>query len=254
MNSEGRSAVVTGGASGLGAAVARRLAERGAQVVIADRDAERGEALAGELGGAAEFVRCDVTDEAEMREAVRRAAERAPLALLACCAGVGTVGRVLGRSGPHELAAFARVVHINLVGTFNAIRLAAEAMARNEPNAEGERGVVVNTASIAAFEGQVGQAAYSASKGGIVGMTLPIARELAEHGIRVVTVAPGVFDTPMLAGVPDAVRESLGAGVPFPPRLGRPDEFAALVLHVLENSLLNGTAIRLDGALRMPPR
>lgn len=254
MNSEGRSAVVTGGASGLGAAVARRLAERGAQVVIADRDAERGEALAGELGGAAEFVRCDVTDEAEMREAVRRAAERAPLALLACCAGIGTVGRVLGRSGPHELAAFARVVHINLVGTFNAIRLAAEAMARNEPNAEGERGVVVNTASIAAFEGQVGQAAYSASKGGIVGMTLPIARELAEHGIRVVTVAPGVFDTPMLAGVPDAVRESLGAGVPFPPRLGRPDEFAALVLHVLENPLLNGTTIRLDGALRMPPR
>ncbi|GLU36454.1 3-hydroxyacyl-CoA dehydrogenase [Pseudomonas sp. NBRC 100443] len=245
--------LITGGGSGLGAATAKTLVEAGARVLLADVNAEAGAARVAELGeGRARFVRTDVTSEADGRAAVEAALESfGALHGLANCAGVAPAEKVLGRNGPHGLDSFARAININLVGSFNMLRLAAEAMARNAPDAGGERGVIVNTASVAAFDGQIGQAAYSASKAGVVGMTLPIARELARHGIRVMTIAPGIFETPMMAGMPQEVRDSLGASVPFPPRLGRPDEFAALVRHIVENSMLNGEVIRLDGAIRM---
>jgi NAD(P)-dependent dehydrogenase (short-subunit alcohol dehydrogenase family) len=252
MRIEGRSFLVTGGGSGLGAATARELAGGGGRVVIADVSPAAGEASAAASGG--RFVETDVTDEASVRRAVEVAAALGALAGAVNCAGIAIAERVLGRERPHPLDAFRRVVEVNLVGTFNVIRLVAEAMAaRNEP-AGTERGVIVNTASVAAFDGQIGQAAYSASKGGVVGMTLPIARELARFGIRVATIAPGIFDTPMLQGLPDEARASLGAQVPFPQRLGRPDEYAALVRHIVENEMLNGEVIRLDGAIRMAPR
>lgn len=251
----GKTFVVTGGGSGLGAAVARMLAGEGANVVIADVNAEAGESLAGALGAGAAFIRTDVTQEADGKAAVDLALERfGHLHGLVNCAGVAPGEKVLGRDGPHRLDSFARTVAINLIGTFNMTRLAAAAIAKQEPGADGERGVIVNTASVAAFDGQVGQAAYAASKGGVAAMTLPIARELARSGIRVVAIAPGIFETPMMAGMPQEVRESLGKSVPFPPRLGRPVEFAALVRHIFENVMLNGEVVRLDGALRMAPR
>jgi NAD(P)-dependent dehydrogenase (short-subunit alcohol dehydrogenase family) len=250
----GRTALVTGGGSGLGAATARMVVDQGGSVVLADVDAERGAKVAAELGERARFLATDVTDEDSVAAAVAAAAEGGRLAVAVSCAGIAPAERVLGRDGPHPLARFVAAVQVNLVGTFNVTRLAAQAMAGNDPLADGERGVIVNTASVAAFEGQIGQAAYSASKAGVAGMTLPIARELARHGIRVVAVAPGIFDTPMLAGMADQVRDSLGAQVPFPARLGRPEEYAALVRHIVENPMLNGEVIRLDGAIRMAPR
>jgi len=247
--------LITGAASGLGAAVARMVAGGGGRVVLADLNREAGVALAGELGEAARFAPTDVTSEADGNAAVAVAlAEFGHLHALVNCAGVAPGEKVLGSKGPHRLESFARAVNINLVGTFNMIRLAAEAIAREDAGADGERGVIVNTASIAAFDGQIGQAAYAASKGGVVGLTLPIARELARVGIRVVTIAPGVFETPMVAGFPVEVQEALGKSVPFPGRLGKPDEYAALVRHICENAYLNGETIRLDGALRMAPR
>ena len=247
--------LISGGASGLGAATARRFASAGARVVLADVNASAGEALASELGERARFVRTDVTDEASVQAGVEAGLSAfGALHGAICCAGIGVAERTLGRNGPHPLDRFVRVVTVNLIGTFNVIRLAAAAIAASEPNDAGERGVIVNTASVAAFDGQIGQAAYSASKGGIVGMTLPIARDLSRVGIRVVTIAPGIFDTPLLGGLPEAARLSLGQQVPFPPRLGRPDEFAALAQHIVENEMLNGEVIRLDGAIRMAPR
>jgi NAD(P)-dependent dehydrogenase (short-subunit alcohol dehydrogenase family) len=250
----GRTALITGGGSGLGAATARMVVEHGGSVVVADVDAERGAKVAAELGERARFVATDVTDEDSVGAAVATAAEGGRLAAAVSCAGIAPAERVLGRDGPHSLARFVAAVQVNLVGTFNVTRLAAQAMAGNDPLADGERGVIVNTASVAAFEGQIGQAAYSASKAGVAGMTLPIARELARQGIRVMAIAPGIFDTPMLAGMPDQVRASLGAQVPFPPRLGRPEEYAALVHHIIQNPMLNGEVIRLDGAIRMAPK
>jgi len=253
MRVEGAPFIVTGAASGLGAATARALASAGAQLLIADRDTKRGEALAAELGGA--FLTTDVTSAEDAERCVQAAVERfGALRGLVNCAGIAVSQRVLGRDGVHELDTFLSVLAVNLAGTFNMTRLAAAAMAEGEPDAGGERGVVVCTASVAAFDGQIGQAAYSASKGGVAAMTLPLAREFARSGIRVVSIAPGIFDTPMLAGLPEPARESLGASVPFPARLGHPDEYAALVLHIAENSMLNGETIRLDGALRMAPR
>ncbi len=253
MELAGSSALVTGGASGLGAATARRLVGHGARVVLADLNREAGLALEHELG--ARFVETDVTNDSSMQQAIDTAiAAYGGLHILVCCAGVAPPDKVLGKHGPLDLQRFARVVQINLVGTFNAIRLAAEQMAKNAPNTEGERGVIVTTASVAAFDGQIGQAAYSASKAGVAGMTLPIARELARYGIRVVSIAPGIFDTPMLASLPEPARISLGQQVPFPPRLGRPDEYAALAQQIIENTMLNGETIRLDGAIRMTPR
>ncbi|MCA3749153.1 MAG: 3-hydroxyacyl-CoA dehydrogenase [Rubrobacter sp.] len=252
---EGRTFLITGGGSGLGAATARLFAREGASVVLADVNEEAGEQTASGIGERAKFVRTDVTDEKSVQGAVDAALETfGGLHGVVNCAGVGPAKKVLGRKGIHPLEDFVRTVQINLVGTFNAIRLGAAAMAQNQPTGDGERGVVINTASVAAFDGQIGQAAYSASKGGVVAMTLPIARELAEHGIRVVTIAPGIFDTPMLAALPEAARESLGKQVPFPRRLGRPEEYAALAKHIVENEMLNGEVIRLDGALRMAPR
>ena len=251
MQLAGTAALVTGGASGLGLATAAGLVRAGAAVVIADLPGSSGEAAAHSLGGA--FAATDVTDEASVQAAVELAGTMGPLRVAVNCAGIGTAGRVLGRNGPLPLDQFARVVTVNLVGTFNVIRLAAAAMAQTEPVA-GERGVIVNTASAAAFDGQIGQAAYSASKGGVVGMTLPIARDLADKLIRVMTIAPGLFDTPMLAGLPEPARHSLGAQVPMPSRLGDPAEYAALVQHIVENPMLNGEVIRLDGAIRMAPR
>lgn len=251
MQIKGSAFLVTGGSSGLGAACVRLLAQAGGRVVIADLDRQRGEQLAAELGPAAQFVAADVTDEAAVHAAIGAAAG---LRGVVHCAGVALAERVLGKTGPHSLDAFARVVHINLVGSFNVARLAAAALAQAPPGPDGERGAIVLTASVAAFEGQIGQAAYAASKGGVAALTLPLARELARHGIRVVSIAPGLFDTPLLAGLPEPARQSLGQQVPFPPRLGRPDEFAALVRHVFENPMLNGTVIRLDGALRMAPK
>jgi NAD(P)-dependent dehydrogenase (short-subunit alcohol dehydrogenase family) len=231
------------------------LAGAGGNAVIADLNQEAGERLASELGGPAHFVRTDVTEERSVRDAVQAAVGRfGSLSGSIQCAGIGRAEKVLGKSGPHSLASFTQVVTVNLIGTFNVVRLAAEAMIKNVPTAGGERGVIVNTASVAAFDGQIGQAAYSASKGGVVGMTLPIARELARDGVRVMAIAPGIFDTPLLAGLPEAARQSLGQQVPFPSRLGRPDEFAALVRHIIENEMLNGSVIRLDGALRMAPK
>jgi 3-hydroxyacyl-CoA dehydrogenase/3-hydroxy-2-methylbutyryl-CoA dehydrogenase len=248
-------ALVTGGASGLGEATARLLVGGGGRVMILDRPGSAGEALVAELGDRAAFSAADVTDEAKVRAAVERTVERfGGLNVAVNCAGVGVAMRTITRDGAHPLDLFAKVVQVNLIGTFNVIRLAAAQMAKNTPSAEGERGVVVNTASVAAYDGQVGQAAYSASKGGVVGMTLPIARDLASIGIRVVTIAPGTFDTPMLAMAPEPVRQALAAQIPFPSRLGRPSEYASLVRHVLENVMLNGETIRLDGAIRMAPK
>ncbi len=247
--------LVTGGASGLGAATARLLAAEGARAVIADVDRNAGEAVATELGQAARFALTDVTSEKDAAAAVALALEAfGHLHGLVNCAGVAPSEKVMGRDGPHRLDTFSKTVSINLVGTFNMIRLAAAAMAKEAPVEDSERGVIVNTASIAAFDGQIGQAAYAASKGGVVSLTLPIARELARSGIRVVTIAPGVFETPMMAGFSDEVQEALAKSVPFPQRLGRPAEFAALVKHICENTMLNGETIRLDGALRMTPR
>lgn len=255
MEIQNKTFLISGGASGLGAATARLLIDQGANVLIADINAATGESLAAELGDPARFIKTDATDEANVQNAVNSALETfGSLAGAVNCAGIGTAERVLGKNGPHDLAHFTRVIQINLIGTFNVIRLAAAAMAQNEPTAGGERGVIVSTASVAAFDGQIGQAAYSASKGGVVSMTLPIARELARFGIRVMTIAPGIFDTPMLAGLPEAARVSLGQQIPFPSRLGRPDEYAALVKHIIENEMLNGEVIRLDGAIRMAPR
>jgi NAD(P)-dependent dehydrogenase (short-subunit alcohol dehydrogenase family) len=247
--------LVTGGGSGLGAASARMLAANGAKVVIADVNEAAGKALAGSLGVAARFVKADVTDEASTQAAVDLCvAQFGAIHGLVNCAGVAPGERVVGRNGPHALASFERAVKINLIGTFNAIRLAAAKMSVQAPEASGERGVIVNTSSVASMDGQIGQAAYAASKAGVNGMTLPIARELAKFGIRVMTIAPGIFDTPMLQGMSEELRASLGAQVPFPPRLGSPDEYAFLVRHIVENEMLNGEVIRLDGAIRMAPK
>lgn len=248
MEIHGRTFLVTGGGSGLGAATAEMFAKTGANVVIADL---RGESSEENI----RFVQTDVTDEGSVQAAVEAAREAfGGLHGVVNCAGVAIAEKVLGREGPHSLESFSKVIQVNLIGTFNVIRLAAEAMSRNEPTPGGERGVVVNTASVAAFDGQIGQAAYAASKGGVAAMTLPISRELARSGIRVMTIAPGIFDTAMLAGLPEDARESLGKQVPFPSRLGRPDEYAALVRHIIENEMLNGEVIRLDGAIRMAAR
>ncbi|MDD5247826.1 MAG: SDR family NAD(P)-dependent oxidoreductase [Rhodocyclaceae bacterium] len=247
--------IVTGGASGLGAGTARLLAANGAKVVVADVNQAGGEALAAELGGAARFALTNVADEASAQAAVALALSAfGGLHGLVNCAGIAIGEKTVGKEGPHALATFKRVIDINLIGTFNMIRLAADAMAKAAPNAAGERGVIVNTASVAAYDGQMGQAAYAASKGGIVGMTLPIARDLSRSGIRVMTIAPGIFETPMLLGMPPEVQEALGKMVPFPSRLGKPAEYAALVKHIVENVMLNGEVIRLDGAIRMQPK
>jgi 3-hydroxyacyl-CoA dehydrogenase/3-hydroxy-2-methylbutyryl-CoA dehydrogenase len=252
---DGSGALVAGGASGLGEATARRLHAGGATVVIADLNEERGPELAGELGERAQFVRADVTDPDQVQEAVAAAAALpGGLRISVCCAGIGWAERVASRRGPHALEPFETVIRVNLIGTFNVLRLAAAAMVAQEPLRSGERGVCINTASIAAFDGQIGQVAYAASKGGIVGLTLPAARDLAVAGVRVCTIAPGTFDTPLLAGLPEENRKALGEAIPFPPRLGRPEEFAALAAHIVENEMLNGETIRLDGALRMAPR
>jgi len=245
--------LVTGGASGLGAATARMAAENGGKVVIADMQAEAGEKFAREIGG--RFVKCDVTSEADGKAAVALALkEFGGLHVLVNCAGIAIAEKTIGKEGPHALASFTRCITVNLIGTFNMIRLAADAMAKAVPNASGERGVMINTASVAAYDGQIGQAAYSASKGGVVGMTLPVARDLSRNGIRVCTIAPGIFETPMLIGLPKEAQESLGKQVPFPSRLGRPIEYAQLARQIIENEMLNGEVIRLDGAIRMAPR
>jgi len=247
--------LVTGGASGLGAATARMAAENGGKVVIADMQADAGQKFAKELGAVARFVKTDVTAEADAKGAVDLALkEFGGLHVLVNCAGVAIGEKTIGKEGPHQLASFTRVITVNLIGTFNMIRLAADAMAKAGPNAAGERGVIINTASVAAFDGQIGQAAYSASKGGVVGMTLPIARDLARSGIRVCTIAPGIFETPMLLGMPKDVQDALGKMVPFPSRLGRPAEYAQLARSIVENEMLNGEVIRLDGAIRMAPK
>ena len=255
MQIEGTVAVITGGASGLGAANAQLLHGAGAKVALLDVNSEAGEALAAELGDNALFINTDVTNPDHAEAALTQARDAFGAIHIAInCAGIGTPGRVIGRNGPLPLETFERVIKINLIGTFNIIRLAAFHMQANEPNDEGERGVIINTASIAAYDGQIGQPAYAASKAGVAGMTLPIARELAASGIRVMTIAPGIFDTPMLAGLPEPARESLGAAVPFPPRLGQPLEMASLARYIIESPMLNGEVIRLDGALRMAPR
>jgi NAD(P)-dependent dehydrogenase (short-subunit alcohol dehydrogenase family) len=246
MRIEGKTALITGGSSGLGAASARMIEANGGHAVIADL--KQGD-------GAGFFIAADVTSSEQMEAAVATAVERfGALHILINCAGIAPAGRVVGKDGPMPLDQFAKVINVNLIGAFNSMRLAAHAMSTNEPDEEGERGVIVNTASVAAFDGQIGQAAYSASKGGVASMTLPVARELARHGIRVMTIAPGIFDTPMMAAMPEPVRASLGASVPFPPRMGKPEEYAQLARHIIENPMLNGEVIRLDGAIRMPPK
>ncbi len=252
MEIRGNAFLITGGASGLGAATARLIAQEGGKVVLADLNEAAGDALAGELGGT--FVKCDVSREEDAVRAVEAALALGKLAGLVNCAGVAPAVKTVGKDGPHPLEAFRRTIEINLIGTFNVLRLAAAAMAKNEPNEGGERGVIVNTASVAAFDGQVGQAAYAASKSGVAGMTLPIARDLARNGIRVMTIAPGIFETPMLLGMPKEVQASLGAMVPFPSRLGKPEEYAMLVKQIFDNPMLNGEVIRLDGAIRMQPK
>ena len=253
MDPSGRAALVAGGASGLGEATARALAESGASVVIADLNEEKGEALAAEIG--ASFVAADVTDEAAVSSAVGKAAGgEGGLRISVCCAGIGWAERVAHKGGPHNLELFTNVIRVNLIGSFNVLRIATTAMNGNDPDGGGERGVCVNTASIAAYDGQIGQIAYAASKGGIVSMTLPAARDLASRGIRVMTIAPGLFDTPLLAALPEEARQALGAGIPFPSRLGQPREYADLVGQIVANPMLNGETIRLDGALRMPPK
>jgi NAD(P)-dependent dehydrogenase (short-subunit alcohol dehydrogenase family) len=255
MNFTNRIFVITGAASGLGAAVARMVVAQEGRAMLLDLNAEAGSALARELGASARFHATDVTSETDGQAAIAAALDAfGRIDGLVNCAGVAPGEKVIGREGPHRLASFARAVSINLVGTFNMIRLAADVMSKQDASEEGERGVIVNTASIAAFDGQIGQAAYAASKSGVVGLTLPVARELARFGIRVVTIAPGIFETPMMSGMPQDVQDSLGKSVPFPSRLGRPQEFAALVRHIAENTMLNGEVIRLDGALRMAPR
>ena len=256
MNVQDIVAVVTGGGSGLGEATARTLVTRGAKVTILDLGGSKGTAVARELGSNVLFLETDVTNEEQVTTAIDRATTTfGAIHVAVSCAGIGTAGKTIGKEGkPHDLAAFRRTIEINLIGTFNVIRLVAARMINNTPNSQGERGVVINTASVAAFEGQIGQAAYSASKGGVVGMTLPIARDLARDGIRCCTIAPGLFATPMLMGLPESVRQSLAASIPFPSRLGQPAEYAALACHIIENPMLNGETIRLDGALRMAPR
>ncbi len=253
MRIEGQAAIVTGGASGLGLATAGLLAAAGAKVALLDRDAAGVAAAAGRLGG--QGIACDVADASSAEQAVAAArSAHGPARILVNCAGIAPPARIVGRSGPMPLADFARVIEVNLIGSFNLLRLAAADMAALEPDQDGERGVIVNTASVAAFEGQIGQAAYAASKGGIAALTLPAARELARFGIRVMTIAPGIFETPMLKGLPEAVQQALAEAVPFPKRLGRPEEYAALVRHILDNPMLNGEVIRLDGAIRMAPQ
>jgi 3-hydroxyacyl-CoA dehydrogenase / 3-hydroxy-2-methylbutyryl-CoA dehydrogenase len=255
MRIEGAGALVCGGASGLGAATARALHEAGARVVVADLNSETGEALASELGDGAAFAQADVTEPDQVEAAVELAAQAdGGLRISVCCAGVGWAGRVTGKQGPHDLEIYSKVIGVNLIGTFNVLRLACAAMNENEPDEGDERGVCVNTASIAAWDGQIGQISYAASKGGVVGLTLPAARDLASSGVRVCTIAPGLFDTPLLAALPQEQRDALGAQVPFPQRLGQPEEYAHLAQHIVENPMLNGEVIRLDGALRMAPR
>ncbi|MBB1599559.1 3-hydroxyacyl-CoA dehydrogenase [Variovorax sp. UMC13] len=252
MQIEGKVFIVTGAASGLGEGTARMLAAQGAKVVVADMQADKGEAVAREIGGV--FVRCDVTQEADGQAAVAAALKLGKLFGLVNCAGIAIGEKTVGKNGPHALAAFSKTVTINLIGSFNMIRLAADAMAKNEPEATGERGVLISTASVAAYDGQIGQAAYAASKGGVVGMTLPIARDLARSGIRNMTIAPGIFGTPMLFGMPQEVQDALAANVPFPSRLGTPEDYAKLAKHIIENEMLNGEVIRLDGAIRLAPK
>ena len=252
MDIAGQVFIVTGGASGLGEGTARMLTAAGGQVVVADMQADKGQAVAQELG--AVFVRCDVSQEADGQAVVDRACALGTLSGLINCAGIAPAEKTVGKTGPHSLAVFSKVVQVNLIGTFNMIRLAAHAMSQNAPQASGERGVIINTASVAAFDGQIGQAAYSASKAGVAGMTLPIARDLSRNGIRVMTIAPGIFATPMVAGMPADVQASLAAAVPFPARLGQPADYAKLVRQIIENDMLNGEVIRIDGAIRMPPR
>jgi NAD(P)-dependent dehydrogenase (short-subunit alcohol dehydrogenase family) len=252
MDIKGKVFIVTGGASGLGEGTARMLAAEGGKVVVADVQADKGEALAQEIGGA--FVKCDVTQEADGQAAVARAVSLGKLMGLVNCAGIAIGVKTVGKDGAHPLAQFSRVIGINLIGSFNMIRLAAEAMCRNEPEPTGERGVLISTASVAAYDGQIGQAAYAASKGGVVGMTLPIARDLARNGIRNMTIAPGIFGTPMLFGMPKEVQDALAASVPFPSRLGTPADYARLAKHIIENDMLNGEVIRLDGAIRLAPK
>jgi NAD(P)-dependent dehydrogenase (short-subunit alcohol dehydrogenase family) len=254
MEINGKTFLISGGGSGLGAATARVLVGAGGKVVLADISEENGNRMVEELGADnALFIKTDVSDETNVQAAVDAAVGFGELRGAINCAGIGTAEKTVGKNGPHKLAHFQKIISVNLIGTFNVLRLAAAAMAQSEALASGERGVVVNTASVAAFDGQIGQIAYSASKGGIVGMTLPAARDLASLGIRVVTIAPGIFDTPLLGSLPEPVRQSLGAQVPFPSRLGRPDEYAALAKHIIENEMLNGEVIRLDGAIRMTP-
>ncbi len=251
MQIEGKVFIVTGGASGLGEGTARMLAANGAKVVIADMQ-DKGEAVAQDIGGV--FVKCDVSQEADGQAAVAAALKLGKLFGLVSCAGIAPAEKTVGKNGAHALAVFSKTVTVNLIGSFNMIRLAAEAMAKNEPESTGERGVLISTASVAAYDGQMGQAAYAASKGGVVGMTLPIARDLARNGIRNMTIAPGIFGTPMLFGMPQDLQDALAASVPFPSRLGTPEDYAKLAKHIIENDMLNGEVIRLDGAIRLPPR
>jgi len=252
MEIQGKVFIVTGGASGLGEGTARMLAAAGGKVVVADMQVEKGEAVAREIGGA--FVKCDVTQEADGQAVVAKAVSLGKLMGLVNCAGIAPAERTVGKSGPHKYEVFTRTIMVNLVGSFNMIRLASDAMAKNEPEATGERGCLISTASVAAYDGQIGQAAYSASKGGVVGMTLPVARDLARSGIRNMTIAPGIFGTPMLFGMPKEVQDALAASVPFPSRLGTPRDYARLAQHIFENDMLNGEVIRLDGAIRLAPK
>jgi NAD(P)-dependent dehydrogenase (short-subunit alcohol dehydrogenase family) len=252
MEIKGKVFIVTGGASGLGEGTARMIAAEGGKVVIADLQEDKGRALAAELGGA--FVKCDVASEEDGKAVVAQASSIGTLMGLVNCAGIATASKTVGKDGAHTLALYTKTIMVNLVGSFNMIRLAAEAMSKNDPESTGERGVMISTASVAAYDGQIGQAAYSASKGGIVGMTLPIARDLARNGIRNMTIAPGIFGTPMLFGMPQEVQDALAAGVPFPSRLGTPQDYARLAKHIIENDMLNGEVIRLDGAIRLPPK
>ncbi|MFG0602396.1 3-hydroxyacyl-CoA dehydrogenase [Delftia sp. WSY_4] len=252
MQIKDRVFIVTGGASGLGEGTARMLAAEGGKVVIADMQADKGEAVAREIGGV--FVKCDVSQEADGQAVVDKAVSLGKLAGLVNCAGIAPAEKTVGKNGAHNLALFSKTITVNLIGSFNMIRLAAAAMSANEPESTGERGVLISTASVAAYDGQIGQAAYAASKGGVVGMTLPIARDLARNGIRNMTIAPGIFGTPMLFGMPQEVQDALAAGVPFPSRLGTPQDYAKLVRHILDNDMLNGEVIRLDGAIRLAPR
>ena len=252
MDIQGKVFIVTGGASGLGEGTARMLAACGGKVVIADMQDDKGEQVARETGGV--FVHCDVSSEADGQAVVARATSLGKLMGLVNCAGIAPAEKTVGKSGPHSLALYQKVIQVNLVGSFNMIRLAADAMSKNEPEPTGERGCIISTASVAAYDGQIGQAAYSASKGGVVGMTLPIARDLARNGIRNMTIAPGIFGTPMLFGMPQEVQDALAAGVPFPSRLGTPQDYARLAKHIIENDMLNGEVIRLDGAIRLAPK